>query len=274
MIKESSGTRLWQNASKTQHTAHTPGLLCSVPAPYVYGASFSCLRFITYAEHVAGAAFAVDSSTLATSRAIAGRIGVFASPIVFFRADLKADRDVLARRRRWWSRLFIQVWAACSSFPAARLVKFPALLPACFVVGAGVDGLQTSGEPYAAITGPGKPSAPVRLTLGAGINSIGTTVAPISRAHLSLTDPTKFATPAAIANTVRGPYIAIAGALLLLGSRWRFLTCRTLTNRRGAPGEGGWPAASRSVWSYRTPFWARWESSCMWAWRLDWHRSR
>ena len=112
--------------------------------------------------------------------------------------------------------LFIQVVGCLLFIPAAKLVNFPLFLTACFVVGAGVTALQTSANPYTAILGP-EASAPVRLTLAQAFNSIGTTVAPIFAGAFILTDPTKFATPAAIANTVRAPYIAIAGALLVLG---------------------------------------------------------
>ena len=147
--------------------------------------------------------------------------------------------------------LFIQVVGCLLFIPAARLVNFPLFLTACFVVGAGVTALQTSVNPYAAILGP-EASAPVRLTLAQAFNSIGTTVAPIFAGAFILTDPTKFASPAAIANTVRGPYIAIAGALLVLGIAVAFSHLPHIDQPQGAnPAREGGPAASRSVWSYR-----------------------
>jgi len=147
--------------------------------------------------------------------------------------------------------LFIQVVGCLLFIPAARLVNFPLFLTACFVVGAGVTALQTSVNPYAAILGP-EASAPVRLTLAQAFNSIGTTVAPLFAGAFILTDPTKFATPAAIANTVRGPYVAIAGALLLLGVAVAFSHLPHIDQPQGAnPAKAGGPAASRSVWSYR-----------------------
>jgi FHS family L-fucose permease-like MFS transporter len=147
--------------------------------------------------------------------------------------------------------LFIQVVGCLLFIPAARLVNFPLFLTACFVVGAGVTALQTSVNPYAAILGP-EASAPVRLTLAQAFNSIGTTVAPIFAGAFILTDPTKFATPAAIANTVRGPYIAIAGALLLLGIAVAFSHLPHIDQPQGSqPARDGGAQASRSVWSYR-----------------------
>ncbi len=145
--------------------------------------------------------------------------------------------------------LFIQVVGCLLFIPAANLVNFPLFLTACFVVGAGVTALQTSVNPYAAILGP-EASAPVRLTLAQAFNSIGTTVAPIFAGAFILTDPTKFATPAAIANTVRAPYIAIAGALLVLGIAVAFSHLPHIDQPPSSHVSEG-AVASKSVWSYR-----------------------
>ena len=145
--------------------------------------------------------------------------------------------------------LFIQVVGCLLFIPAARLVNFPLFLTASFVVGAGVTALQTSANPYTAILGP-EGSAPVRLTLAQAFNSIGTTVAPIFAGAFILTDPTKFATPAAIANTVRAPYIAIAAALLVLGIAVAFSHLPHIDQPPSSHVKEG-AQASRSVWSYR-----------------------
>jgi MFS transporter, FHS family, L-fucose permease len=145
--------------------------------------------------------------------------------------------------------LFIQVVGCLLFIPAANLVNFPLFLTACFVVGAGVTALQTSANPYAAILGP-EASAPVRLTLAQAFNSIGTTVAPLFAGAFILTDPTKFATPAAIADTVRAPYIAIAGALLVLGIAVAFSRLPHIDQPPSSQPAGG-AQASTSVWSYR-----------------------
>ncbi len=145
--------------------------------------------------------------------------------------------------------LFIQVVGCLLFIPAANLVNFPLFLTACFVVGAGVTALQTSVNPYAAILGP-EASAPVRLTLAQAFNSIGTTVAPIFAGAFILTDPTKFASPAAIADTVRTPYIAIAGALLVLGIAVAFSHLPHIDQPPSSHAKEG-AQASTSVWSYR-----------------------
>src|SRR6201996_7349048 len=105
--------------------------------------------------------------------------------------------------------LFIQVVGCVMFVPAAKMVSFPLFLTAVFVVGAGVTALQTAANPYVAILGP-EHSAPVRLTLAQALNSVGGTIAPLVAGAYILADPSKVETKAAIADTVRGPYIAIA----------------------------------------------------------------
>jgi len=147
--------------------------------------------------------------------------------------------------------LFIQVVGCLLFIPAAKMVSFALFLVAAFVVGAGVTALQTSANPYVAILGP-ESSAPVRLTLAQAFNSIGTTVAPLFAGALILTDPGKFQTPAAIANTVRTPYIGIAVALFVLGLAVAFSHLPHVTGAdAGHAGEGTDARTSRSIWSYR-----------------------
>jgi FHS family L-fucose permease-like MFS transporter len=147
--------------------------------------------------------------------------------------------------------LFIQVVGCLLFVPAAKLVSFPMFLTAVFIVGAGVTALQTAANPYVAILGP-EHSAPVRLTLAQALNSLGGTIAPLVAGAYILTDPASTATKAAIANTVRGPYIAIAGGLLILGIAVAFMhlphVAQTQTFR---PAKEGDPILSRSIWGYK-----------------------
>ncbi len=145
--------------------------------------------------------------------------------------------------------LFIQV-AGCLLFvPAAKMVSFPLFLTAVFVVGAGVTALQTAANPYVAILGPER-SAPVRLTLAQALNSLGGTIAPLIAGAYILTDSSGMS-KAAIANTVRGPYIAIAAALLILGSAVAFMHLPQISQTQEfRPGKEGDPILDRSVWSY------------------------
>jgi FHS family L-fucose permease-like MFS transporter len=147
--------------------------------------------------------------------------------------------------------LFIQVIGCLLFVPAAKLVSFPMFLTAVFIVGAGVTALQTAANPYVAILGP-EHSAPVRLTLAQALNSLGGTIAPLVAGAYILTDPASTATKAAVANTVRGPYIAIAGGLLILGIAVAFMHLPQITQTQEfRPGKEGDPILSRSIWSYR-----------------------
>ena len=145
--------------------------------------------------------------------------------------------------------LFVQVVGCALFVPAARLVNFPLFLAAVFIVGAGVTALQTAANPYAAILGP-EETAPARLTLAQAFNSIGAMIAPIvgGAFFLSVTDTTN---KAAIANGVRGPYIAIAVGLFVLGLAVIFSHLPPVPGARSAKAAGLDPGATRSIWSYR-----------------------
>jgi len=124
--------------------------------------------------------------------------------------------EMIGYKRTMVVALFVQVVGCLLFVPAAKMVSFPLFLTAVFVVGAGVTALQTSVNPYVSILGP-EDSASIRLNLSQAFNSIGGALAPLIAGAYILTDPGKFATQASVANTVRGPYLAIAGGLLILG---------------------------------------------------------
>lgn len=144
--------------------------------------------------------------------------------------------------------LFVQVVGCALFVPAAKLVNFPLFLAAVFIVGAGVTALQTAANPYAAILGP-EETAPARLTLAQAFNSIGATIAPLvgGAFFLSVANTTD---KAAIANGVRGPYIAIAMGLLVLGIAVIFSNMPPIPGARSAKAAGV-AEPTRSIWSYR-----------------------
>lgn len=147
--------------------------------------------------------------------------------------------------------LFIQVIGCLLFVPAAKMVSFPLFLTAVFIVGAGVTALQTAANPYVAILGP-EHSAPVRLTLAQALNSLGGTIAPLIAGAYILTDSATTETKAQIANTVRLPYMAIAGGLLILGVTVAFLHLPHIAQTQSfRPAKEGDPVLSRSIWSYR-----------------------
>jgi FHS family L-fucose permease-like MFS transporter len=102
-----------------------------------------------------------------------------------------------------------------------------------------------------AILGP-EHSAPQRLTLAQAFNSIGCTIAPIFAGAYILTDPASLTTQSAVANTVKVPYILIAGALLLLGLALAFMRLPHIsTTQEFRPGKEGNPILGRSIFSYK-----------------------
>jgi FHS family L-fucose permease-like MFS transporter len=147
--------------------------------------------------------------------------------------------------------LFIQVVGCLLFVPAAKLVNFPLFLTAVFVVGAGITALQTAANPYVSILGP-ESTAPIRLTLAQALNSLGGTLAPLVAGAFILTNKTADESQAAVANTVRGPYIAIAAALLILGLAVAFSHLPPVTSTQEfRPGKAGDELLKRSIWSYR-----------------------
>ena len=159
--------------------------------------------------------------------------------------------EVVGYKRTMVIALFIQVVGCLLFVPAAKLVNFPMFLTAVFIVGAGVTTLQVAVNPYVAILGP-EHSAPVRLTLAQALNSLGGTIAPLVAGAYILTDPASLASKAAIADTVRGPYIAIAGGLLILGIAVAFMHLPHIAQTQSfRPAKEGDPILSRSIWAYK-----------------------
>jgi FHS family L-fucose permease-like MFS transporter len=147
--------------------------------------------------------------------------------------------------------LFVMMLGALMFVPAARMVSFPLFMTAIFVLAAGVTALQTSANPYVSILGP-EHSAPARLTLAQAFNSLGAALAPLVVVHFILTDPAKVANKAVIAQTVQGPYVAIAVALLVLGIAVMFMHLPAITSTRTfRPAKDGDALLARSIWSYR-----------------------
>jgi FHS family L-fucose permease-like MFS transporter len=127
------------------------------------------------------------------------------------------------------------------------MVSFHMTLFAIFVLATGVCGLQTSANPYVSILGPER-SAPARLTLAQAFNSIGSLAAPWIAGIFILSSATTPPDAAATAHMLRGPYIAIAAALLLLSFAVMMLHLPAITSTRDFNPDGA--TSGRSIWSY------------------------
>lgn len=147
--------------------------------------------------------------------------------------------------------LFVQVVGCLLFIPAAKYVNFPLFLGAIFIVGAGITALQTAANPYVAILGP-EHSAPIRLTLAQAFNSIGALLAPLVGGALILAASPGSESRAALADTVRMPYIAIAGILLLLGIAVAFSHLPHIESSQESFLSGDSASIhDRSIWSFR-----------------------
>jgi MFS transporter, FHS family, L-fucose permease len=159
--------------------------------------------------------------------------------------------ETIGYKRTMVVSLFIQVVGCLLFIPAAKMVNFPLFLTAVFVVGAGITALQTAANPYVSILGP-EATAPIRLTLAQALNSLGGTLAPLVAGAFILADTGKTQSQAEVANMVRGPYIAIAAALLILGLAVAFSSLPPVTSTQEfRPGKAGDELLKRSIWSYR-----------------------
>jgi FHS family L-fucose permease-like MFS transporter len=99
--------------------------------------------------------------------------------------------------------------------PAASLPSYPIFLAALFVLAAGMTVLQVSANPYIAALGP-PAGASSRLNLAQAFNSLGTMLAPLIGGALILAEGVR------TASSVKLPYLAFAGVLILLAAVMTF----------------------------------------------------
>lgn len=122
----------------------------------------------------------------------------------------------------------------CALFYPAAEAGYGVFLAAFFVLASGITVLQVAANPYVTILGSAK-TASSRLTLTQAFNSLGTTIAPALGGVLilsggvltatqlgALNDAEKLAHKIKEAAMVQGPYLALAGALLLLAILFAF----------------------------------------------------
>jgi FHS family L-fucose permease-like MFS transporter len=125
--------------------------------------------------------------------------------------------------------------AGCALFYPASHSGYALFLLGFFVLAAGITILQVAANPYVTVLGD-PATASSRLTLTQAFNSLGTTVAPtlggiliLSGSVLSATElaqlpaARQIAYRTAQAASVQGPYLALAGALLVLALMFAFV---------------------------------------------------
>jgi FHS family L-fucose permease-like MFS transporter len=126
----------------------------------------------------------------------------------------------------------------CLFYPSASLHLYPLFLFGFFVLASGITILQVAANPYVAALGPEKTAAS-RLNLAQAANSFGTTVGPIVGAALIL------GVVAADASAVQGPYLMIAGLLVIAAIVFRSIKLPVLAHMESEE------KAEGSVWEHR-----------------------
>jgi FHS family L-fucose permease-like MFS transporter len=108
--------------------------------------------------------------------------------------------------------------AGCALFYPASMSGYALFLLGFFVLAAGITILQVAANPYVTVLGDPR-TASSRLSLTQAFNSLGTTIAPILGGVLILSAGAQQVSEAA---SVQKPYLALAGALLLLALLFAF----------------------------------------------------
>ncbi len=148
----------------------------------------------------------------------------------YFLMSLPAGRLVahLGYKKGIIAGLLIAGIGALGFWPSAALRTYEAFLASLFVLATGITVLQVAANPYVALLGP-EQTASSRLTLAQALNSLGTTLAPLFGGFLILSTTVKsgeqidalpvaeqIAYRTAEAQSVQGPYVGLAIALVLL----------------------------------------------------------
>jgi len=147
--------------------------------------------------------------------------------------------------------------------PAASVRLYGFFLFALFVMACGQGVLEVAANPYVTILGPPE-SSERRLNLAQSFNSVGAVVTPIvgaafilsgveySRGQLSAMTPAQLqAYEIAEANTVRGPYLVIAGLFLAVAALIFFSQLPEVCEEDGDEATPNAAAGLRGLWPYK-----------------------
>lgn len=105
-------------------------------------------------------------------------------------------------------------------YPAAETKLYPLFLGALFILGSGITLIQIAANPYVSILGPAE-TAPSRLNLSQGLNSLGYVIAPLIGGIL-LFGSNLYGSDGGV-ESVKLPYIGLAVALFVLAAVFKFI---------------------------------------------------
>ena len=121
-------------------------------------------------------------------------------------------------------------------YPAVVVHEYWLFLTALFVLAAGVTVLQVSANPYVAALGPEK-TASSRLNLAQALNSLGTTIGPYVGGILFFGAAGTLSVNAASAESVKVPYLMLAGALMTIAVVFAFFKLPQIKAHNGSEAE-------------------------------------
>ncbi|WP_187263759.1 sugar MFS transporter [Pontibacter beigongshangensis] len=111
--------------------------------------------------------------------------------------------------------LFVAATGCLLFYPAAEFLSYGFFLLALFVLASGITILQIAANPYVAVLGPAESSSS-RMNMTQALNSLGTTIAPVVGGFLIFGAAEGM--QAVGAESVKLPYLGLAGALLVLAA--------------------------------------------------------
>ncbi|MBK1880825.1 sugar MFS transporter [Luteolibacter pohnpeiensis] len=112
-------------------------------------------------------------------------------------------------------------------YPAAVSKSYPLFLGAMLIVGAGVTLIQIAANPYVSILGP-EASAPARLNLSQGINSLGYVIAPLIGGILIFGNEI-YNDQAGGVDSLKLPYVGLGVAFIALAVIFKMITLPEFT---------------------------------------------
>lgn len=123
--------------------------------------------------------------------------------------------------------LLISAVGTALFYPAASATSYAFFLAALFIVGLGFAMLQIAANPYVTILGPER-TASSRLNLSQAFNSLGTTIGPVIAGWLIYEVFSQ--SDAHGADSVKIPYLCVAGVFLLLAVLFKSVHLPSFTN--------------------------------------------
>jgi len=107
-------------------------------------------------------------------------------------------------------------------YPAAETKQYPLFLGALIVLGAGITIIQIAANPYVTILGP-EETAPSRLNLSQGLNSLGYVITPLVGGIL-LFGSKEIYTSSGGVNAVKLPYVGLGIAFVMLAAIFKMIS--------------------------------------------------